>query len=396
MVKIMNDKLWNSNYVKIWTVNFLIHFAFTLIVPLLPLYLSERFSASKDTIGVVLAGYSVIALLVRPFSGFVVDSFSRKKVLLICSFAFFAVFGGYLAAGSLAMFAIFRTLHGAPFGATTVAASTVAIDVLPSSRRTEGIGYYGLSNNLATVIGPVLAIVLLDAFRGNYQILFALSLAISFIGIILCASIKLPKRDFVPDKKVISLDRFFLLKGMKEAATMLCFAFSYGVVSTYVAIYGKEQMGITSGTGLFFSLLAIGLMVSRLTGARALRENRVTRNASMGMLISLCGYAAFAAVPNRFGYYAAAFIIGMGNGHMYPAFQNMFINLAENSQRGTANSSILTSWDAGVGLGVLVGGLVAEHSGYSAAFWLAFAINACGVIYYFLKTRRHFEANKLR
>lgn len=392
----MGEKLWNGNYVKIWTVNFLIHLSFTLIVPLLPLYLSETFGATKDTIGIVLAGYSVMALIVRPFSGFVVDSFPRKTVLLICYFTFFAVFAGYLVAGSLTMFAIFRTIHGAPFGATTVAASTVAIDVLPSSRRTEGIGYYGLSNNLATVIGPVLAIVLLEAFKGNYQLLFALSLAISSIGILLCASIKLPRRDFVSGKRIISLDRFFLLKGLREAATILCFAFSYGVVSTYVAIYGKERLGITGGTGLFFSLLAVGLMVSRLTGAKALRENKVSRNATMGMLVSVCGYALFAALPDRVGYYAAAFIIGLGNGHMYPAFQNMFINLAENNQRGTANSSLLTSWDAGVGLGVLVGGLVSENAGYSAAFWVAFAVNACGIIYYFLRTRNHFEKNKLR
>lgn len=390
------EKLWNSNYIKIWTGNFLINFSFTLIVPLLPLYLSDTFGASKDTIGLVLAGYAVMALLVRPFSGYVVDSYPRKTVLLICYFVFTALFAGYLVAGSLTMFAVFRTLHGAPFGATTVAASTVAIDVLPSSRRTEGIGYYGLSNNLATAIGPVLAIYLLHAFKGNYQVLFALSLVISFCGLVLDSTIKLPRRDFVPGKKVVSLDRFFLVKGAREALNMLCFAFSFGVVSTYVAIYGREVLEIATGTGLFFFLLAAGLMLSRLTGARALRENKVSRNASLGMLVSLCGYALFALLHNRLGYYGAAFVIGLGNGHMYPAFQNMFINLAENNQRGTANSSLLTSWDAGVGLGTLVGGLVSESLGYTAAFVVAATINACGVVYYFLCTRKHFESNKLR
>ena len=163
----MADRLWNSNYLKIWTGNFLLNFSFTLIVPLLPLYLSERFGAANDTIGMALAGYTLVALMIRPFSGYVVDNCPRKAVLLVCNFFFFLLFFGYIVAGSLTMFTIFRTLHGAPFGATTVAASTVAIDVLPSSRRTEGIGYYGLSNNLATALGPVLAIYLLHAFSGN-------------------------------------------------------------------------------------------------------------------------------------------------------------------------------------------------------------------------------------
>jgi len=390
------DKLWNSNYLKVWMLNFIIHFAFTLIVPLLPLYLTDTFGAGKDTVGLVLAGYSIVALIVRPFSGFMVDSFPRKAVLIVCTFFFFAVFAGYLCAGSLVMFAIFRTLHGAPFGATSVAASTVAIDVLPSSRRAEGMGYYGLANNLATVIGPILAIYCLDAFNGDFQALFVISMVISFFGLVLSSSVKLPKRDFVQGKKVMSLDRFFLMKGAREAETMLCFSFSYGVVSTYVAIYGRENLGITDGTGLFFSLLALGLILSRLTGAKALRENRVARNASLGMLVSLVGYSVFALFQNRFGYYSAAFIIGLGNGHMYPAFLNMFINLAEHNQRGTANSSILTAWDAGVGLGVLLGGVLSEHFGYGVAFLFAAFVNACGVIFWFICTRSHFEKNKLR
>lgn len=396
MKSAMADKLWNGNYLKIWTGNFLLNFSFTLIVPLLPLYLSDTFGATNDAIGMALAGYTVMALIIRLFSGYVVDNYPRKTVLLVCNFFFFLLFFGYIVAGTLTMFTIFRTLHGAPFGATTVAASTVAIDVLPSSRRSEGIGYYGLSNNLATALGPVLAIYMLHLFEGDFHALFWLSTAISFVGLMVDASIKLPKRDFKPEKQVLSLDRFFLLKGWREALNMLCYSFSYGIVSTYVAIYGREELGITSGTGIFFSLFAIGLIVSRLTGAKALRANRISYNASLGCIASLLGYFVFAAFKNLPGYYLSAFIIGLGNGHMYPAFQNMFINLAENSQRGTANSSILTSWDAGLGLGVLLGGLLSEHFGYHTAFWAALAVNASGVAWYFLRTRRHFEANKLR
>ena len=138
------EKLWNANYVKVMTTNFLLYFAFYLLTPLLPLYLSETFGATKDTIGIVLSGYTVAALIIRPFSGYVVDSFSRKKVLMFCLSGFAIFFAGYIAAGTILMFAICRTLHGGPFGAVTVANSTCAIDVLPSSRRNEGIGLYGL------------------------------------------------------------------------------------------------------------------------------------------------------------------------------------------------------------------------------------------------------------
>ena len=398
------EKLWNSNYIKVWSSNFLLNFAFMLVVPLLPIYLSETFSADKDTIGMVLSGYAVAALCVRPFSGYIVDSFPRKAVLLICYFLTTALFAGYLIAGSLTMFAIFRTIHGAPFGATGVSLSTVAVDVLPSSRRTEGIGYYGLSNNIATAISPSVALWLFAAFH-SYDLLFTLSLLCSFLGLIVDATLQLKPRPVVASaedansllpKPRLSLDRFFLLQGWALFLSMFAFAFSYGVVSTFVAIYGKERLGITGGTGLFFALLAIGLILSRLTGAKSLRRGKVVQNASMGMVVSVFGYAIFAGLQNEWGYYLAPFIIGLGNGHMWPAFQNMFINLAENNQRGTANSTILTSWDLGMGVGMLMGGIVAEHVGYTAAFWTATSVNILGVLFYFLIARPHFLRYRLR
>ena len=389
------EKLWNSNYVKVWVANFMIFFSFMLLTPLLPLYLKDTFGADKQAIGIVLSGYTLFALLIRPFSGFFVDSFPRKVVLLICYGLFCVFFGGYLAAGSLLLFAIVRTLHGAPFGATTVANSTVAIDVLHPSRRAEGIGYYGLSNNIASAIAPALAIYILH-LTNSYELLFWISLLTSAVGFAINATLKLNTRELVKDKPKISLDRFFLLKGWSEALTMVCFAFSYGVLATYVAIYGKEELGISGGSALFFMLLSIGLILSRLVGSRTLRQGKITQNAAVGVSISVFGYLLFAALHNPIGYYGAALVIGLGNGHMWPAYQTMFINLAPHTQRGTANSSVLISWDLGVGLGILVGGVLSEHVGYHSAFWAAWILNVVGVVGFFAYVRQSYLRNRLR
>lgn len=389
------EKLWNANYTKVWLANFMIFFSFMLLAPMLPLYLSDTFNSDKDTIGLVLSGYTLMALIIRPFGGFFVDSFPRKKVLLICYFFFFIFFAGYLAAGTLLLFAIVRTLHGAPFGAATVANSTVAIDVLHPSRRAEGIGFYGLSNNIASAIGPTVAIWIHQA-TGSYDLIFLLSLIISGIGFAINSTLKIPTREIVQNKPKISLDRFFLLKGWSEALAMICYAFSYGVISTYIAIYGKEELGITGGTGVFFILLSLGLIMSRLIGSRTLRQGKIVQNASLGICVSVCGYLLFAALHNSVGFYLSALIIGLGNGHMWPAFQTMFINLAPHTQRGTANSSILISWDIGVGLGILVGGLLVEYFGYHSAFWGAWIMNAIGVITFFAYVRKSYLKNRLR
>ena len=404
------ERLWNRNYCKVMAANFTLFFAFYVLTPLLPLYLSEHFGATKDVIGLVLSGYTITALLIRPFSGYVVDTFPRKTVLMIAFGAFAIFFAGYLAASTLLMFTIVRTLHGGPFGSVTTANATVAIDVLPSSRRTEGIGYYGLSNNLAMATAPSIGIWLYQ-LTDSFDFLFWLALIVACAGWIIDSTVKLkPRAAAAPSAgpSRLSLDRFFLTRGWLLGLNMVAFGFSFGVLSNYLAIYGKESMGITGGTGTYFLLCSIGLILSRLQGSKALRAGRVTHNAAEGMVISLAGYTLFILMPTLtqllslnskilipLGYYGSALLIGLGNGHMWPAFQNMTINVARNNQRGTAHSTILISWDIGMGLGILIGGIVAELLGYSAAFWTVVLVNSLGVATYFLATRAFFLSRNL-
>lgn len=391
------ERLWNHNYCKVMTANFALFFAFYLLTPLLPLYLHETFGATKDVIGFVLSGYTLVALLFRPFSGFLVDTFPRKTVLLV-AFSLFAIFfAGYLVATSLLLFTILRTLHGGPFGAVTVANSTVAIDVLPSSRRNEGIGYYGLSNNLAMAISPTFALFIYTQTH-NFQLLFWLSFAIATFGLVVDSTIKMDKprqTSAVQRPMTMSLDRFFLKKGWLIGVNMIFFGFCFGVLSNYLAIYGKQVLHMTGGTGTWFMLCAVGLMLSRLQGGKALRQGRLTHNAAEGMVISLIGYTLFIAIPNHIGYYGSAILIGLGNGHLWPAFQNMIINVAHHHERGTANSTILVSWDVGMGLGILIGGVIAELFSYTAAFWTVAIVNLIGVVLYFLRTQQFFLSRKL-
>lgn len=377
------------------TANFSMSFAFYLLTPLLPLYLTDRFGASKDMIGLVLSGYTITALLVRPFSGFLADSFPRKRVLLISLFVYFICFSGYLAAGTLLLFAIVRTMHGAPFGACTVANSTMAIDVLPSSRRNEGIGYYGLSNNVATAIAPTVGIFLYR-YTANFELLFWLAFLVAGVGFLADYTLKIPQKPVQAVKLTWSLDRFFLLKGWAIGVNMAFFGLCYGVLSNYLAIYGKEMLNITGGTGTYFMLLAIGLIVSRIQGGRMLRKGRLTHNAAEGIIISTIGYTLFVACPNMVGYYGSALLIGLGNGHMWPASQNMIIAMAQNNQRGTANSTILTSWDLGMGLGVLLGGAIVEYADYTTAFWWIAAMHVLGALFFFLVTRRQFQKGRIQ
>jgi len=393
-VSATTDKLWNAEYLKVMTSNFLLFFAFYLLTPLLPLYLDRQFAADKDVIGVVLSGYIVATFLIRPFGGFLVDRFNRKTIFLLCFFAFFICFTGYIGAGTLLMFAIIRTIHGIPFGAATVANSTVAIDVLPDSRRNEGMGFYGLSNNLAMAIAPTLAIYIYNK-TDNFQILFWLALVLALIGFLCSTTVKIPHREIVSIKPKFDLDHLFLKSAWLIAINICLFGACWGIINNYVAIYSENELGISEGTGIFFAILSGGLVLSRITGRKGLREGKLVENCLQGMVLCLIGFILFAHSINEWTYYISALFIGLGNGKMYPAFLNMFITLARPDQRGTANSSILISWDIGMGIGILFGGFIAQYWNYHTAFWMSAVIQAVGLIIFLAITRSFFLEQKM-
>ena len=391
----MKEVLWNRNYIYVCAANFLLFFSFYLLLPLLPFYLRDTFAADKQTIGIILSGYTITALAIRPFGGFIVDSFPRKQVLLISYFAFFAFFAGYLITGTLLMFAIIRAAHGLTFGAVTVANSTMAIDVLAPSRRAEGIGYYGVSNNLAMAIGPSLSMYMYDHHIAT-EYIFMTALIAAGIGLALNSLLKPSQRQPIRDKQPVSLDRFFLTNAVPESFMVIFFSFAYGILSTYVAIYGKDEIGIEGGSGLFFLILAIGLIGARLVSAQWVKRGLLTRNIGAGMVLTTIGYIIFCAWQAPLGYYTSALVLGCGYGAMCPSFQTVFIDLAPNSRRGTANSTYLTSWDLGLGIGVVIGGSVAEHLSYHTAYLLAVAVCMIGATVFFTHTAKHFNTHKLR
>ena len=388
-------RLWTPRFCAVAAGNFLLFFSFYLLLPILPMYVGETFSADKALTGMVLSSYTVMALLVRPVSGFMVDSFPRKRLLVICYAIFMLFFCGYLLAGTLLLFTLIRATHGAAFGLVTVSNSTMAIDIMPAERRGEGIGYYGVSNNLAMAFGPSISLYFYETWHA-FTPIFMISVVTSLLGLCCVSMIKVPAKSVELPNKSVSLDRFILLKGIPEMLPVLFFSFAYGILSTYLAIYGRTEIGITDGTGLFFVVMACGLVMSRLRVGKMLNKGLVSQSIATGMVIILLGFTIFVLLRNPMGFYSAALVLGMGYGTMCSALQAMFINLAPHNRRGTANSTYFTAWDLGIGLGVFIGGHIAEVTTYAAAFRTGLCVATVGFILFFFIIRLHFERNKLR
>ena len=395
------DRLVTPSYCFILAANFLLYFGFYLLMPVLPFYLTEIFQAEHAAVGAILSCYTIAALSIRPFSGYLLDTFARKPLYLLAFFIFTSVFAGYLLAGTLTLFTILRVVHGLAFGTVTVSGNTVVIDIMPSSRRGEGLGYYGLSNNIAMSVGPMVGLFLHDFY--SFSVIFTCALISCSLGFVMALLVKAPTRPPVKHEP-ISLDRFILLKGIPAGIDLLLLSIPYGMTTTFVAMYAR-QIGITEGTGLFFTLMAVGMAVSRIFSGRQVDKGYVTRVISLGMyLVCLCFFllssCAFLmnwnSVFGTYLFFGIALFLGIGFGTMFPAFNTLFVNLAPNNKRGTATSTYLTSWDVGIGIGLLLGGYIAQISTFDKAYLFGACLTVVSVFYFNFKVAPHFERNKLR
>ena len=401
-LKKMKERLVTPSYILIIAANFLQFFGFWLLIPVLPFYLQEVFGADKTSIGAILSCYTIAALCMRPFSGYLLDTFSRKPLYLLAYFFFTAMFGGYMLAGTLSLFILFRIIHGFSFGMVTVSGNTIVIDIMPSSRRGEGLGYYGLANNIAMSIGPMTGLFLHDASIG-YTTIFCCSLGACILGLLCAYLVKTPHKALVK-REPISLDRFILLKGIPAGISLLLLSIPYGMTTNYVAMFAK-QIGITTSTGFFFTLMAFGMAVSRLFSGKLVDKGMITQVIQAGMyLVCICffGLSACGWIIEWFQeatlviFYLIALLLGIGFGTMFPAYNTLFVNLAPNNQRGTATSTYLTSWDVGIGIGMVVGGYIAEIATFKMAYLFGAILTIASLFYFYGKVTPHFHRYRLR
>lgn len=398
----MKDKLLSPSFCYILAANFLLFFAFYLLLPVLPFYLKEQFMAGKSMIGFILSCYTIACLCIRPFSGYMLDTFSRKPLYLLSYFVFTVIFAGYMVATALALFIFLRIIHGFAFGMVSVAGNTIVIDILPSSRRGEGLGYYGLANNIAMSFGPMTGLFMHGTC--SYEVIFTCSLVSGMLGIVMASLVKTPYKQPVK-REPLSLDRFFLIKGLPAGISLLLLSIPYGMTTSYVAMYA-EEIGIKASSGLYFTFMAVGLAVSRIFSGRQVDKGRITLVISLGMYLACASFFALAACERLMIwnpgftsvlFLAIALLQGVAFGTMFPAFNTLFVNLAPNSLRGTATSTYLTSWDVGIGIGLMAGGSIAQvFGGFDHAYLLGGCLTIVSALFFNLKAGPHFNRNKLR
>lgn len=382
--------LWNPNFVQCCISYFLMNFAFYMLMPTLPVYLVEKIGIGSSEVGMAMASYTIGLMCIRPFSGYLVDCFSRKPLYLFAFMAFAGLFAGYLFAATLGALMAVRFVQGGFMGLTSVSGNTIAIDVIPSGRRGEGMGFYGLTINLAMSLAPLAAVALYES-QGFHSLVWA-SLAIAFAGVGSVGLIRYPKREKIA-RPSFSLDRFILIEALPAAAAYMLVAIPYGMVLSFVVLYGKEMQ--VPEPGYFFICMAVGVGAARLISGRLVDRGKIHRVAVSSLLCLMLAFAMFAFFSSPYVFFGSGLAIGIGFGISVPAFQCLFVNVAPHTRRGTATSTYLTSFDLGVGVGMLAAGFIADRSNLASAYLVGSFCCVASLGVYLRWVRASYDRNKL-
>lgn len=439
----IKDRLFTRSYICILAANFMMFFGFWLLIPVLPFYLKETYDCPTAMIGTILCCYTVSCLCVRPFSGYMMDRFPRKPIYILCYTACVLMFLGYILAATLTWFILLRTIHGVAFGGVTVGGNTLCVDIMPSSRRGEGLGYYGLTNNTAMALGPMTGLMLHGHI--SYNNIFLAGMFASTIGLICAISVKakIPesvKREIEGDsmrtgrlsagmesartamrsiakvsvkslqpvksgrESKISLDRFILLKGIPVSISLLLLSIPYGATTNFVAMYARE-INLDVPAGFFFTLMAAGMGASRIVAGKKVDRGYITQCIHFGYYpviaaFALLGVCRFIAEADSgiatVTFFTVPLLLGIGFGVMFPAMNSLYINLAPNNQRATATSTYLTAWDVGIGIGIISSGIIAQRFTFYMVYSFGAVLCVISLIYFVQKVTPHYNLNKLR
>ena len=360
-------------------------------MPTLPIYLTSTLNLPDSKVGIVLSAYTAAALLARLFAGYMVDKYSRKRLLMLSLMLFASTFGGYMLVTTVVAFVVLRFLHGMAWGLTSVSSNTVAIDIIPSARRGQGIGYYGFCANLSMALAPWVATEIYDAW--GYYVLVGSCLACGFASFLVSTFIKTKSRPKAVEERVVSLDRFILVRALPIGLNLMLCAVSYGMIVSYGVLYGREVN--IQNTGLLFLFMAVGIGTSRILAGRHVDKGRIHVVALLSQALLTIALVVFSLVHSVYVFCGMALLNGIAFGSMVPAFQTLFVNMAHHNQRGTANSTYLTSFDVGIGTGMLLGGFIASVSDLATAYFVGGMLSLIAIPYYYYISRRVYEKRKV-
>lgn len=374
----LKERIWTKDFVLIIFANFFIFLGFQMTLPTIPLFV-EKLGGNDQLIGFVIGIFTFSALLLRPFAGQALETKGRGFVYLLGLAVFVLSVGSFGFLTSIAFLFVMRVVQGVGWGLSTTASGTIATDLIPASRRGEGMGYYGLSGNLALAFGPALGLVLAGVLK--FETFFLICSGLGLIALLLSSRITYKKVEPRQEKPKGRLN-FYEKSALKPSMLMFFLTVTFGGIASFLPLYTAQKQ--IEGIEWYFLIYAIALMITRTFAGQVYDRKGHQAVFIPGTLLILAAMLLLSWLPNSTILFAAAGLYGLGFGTVQPALQAWSIEKTPINRRGMANATFFSFFDLGIGIGAMVFGQIGHLLGYSSIYKAAaFSVFVSMLLYAF-------------
>ncbi|MCO1602167.1 MFS transporter [Desulfosporosinus nitroreducens] len=382
-----NDRIWNKTFFLILSVSFLMFLSMYMLLPTLPLY-AQTLGGNETIAGTIVGIFTLSAVLVRPWFGNLLDRKGRRIILIIGVSIFLISVLAYNLAFTIISLLALRVVHGIGWGASTTATGTMASDVIPASRRAEGMGYYGIAATIAMSLGPALGLYLIK--YSNYSVLFTSSAILAGLGLVgsFFINYEIPRIKTQSENKSPVAKGVILEKTALPPALVLFFiTLTYGGIITFLPLYA-DSCGVKN-IGIFFTVYALVLLFSRPLIGKLADRYGVRKFLVPGILLIGIALLLLVKASSLPMFLLVAVVYGLGFGTVQPILNALVISLSPPERRGAANATFAVAMDLGIGLGAVALGFLAQKTSYvymygSSTIFALFAL----VMYYALLRKK--------
>ncbi|CAI8853766.1 MFS transporter [Bacillus sp. S4] len=352
------ERLWTKNYIMLTITALLLFSGFYLLMPTLPIFI-KQLGGSESQVGFIIGVFTISAVILRPIVGGLMDRYGRR-VFIISGLLFFAItMYFYDWVTGVIFLVVLRILHGISWAIATTSIGTAVTDVIPQSRRGEGMGWYGLAMTLGMALGPILGLWIVKSLSFHY--LFLLCTALAIMAFILAFGTKIPAVQHT-SKKPIS---FFEKTVLPVAIVTFFLSFTFGGITTFLPLFAAN---IQVNAGTFFLVYAVTLTVIRPLAGKISDKHGEGIIIVPALFILIVALLVLAMTKGIVGLVITAILYGIGFGSAQPALQIVTLRLASPEKRGVANATFFTAFDLGIGLGAILLGFVSQLMGYQMIF----------------------------
>jgi len=357
------------------------------LIPTAPFHILSLGGSGTEA-GLFLGFLTYASAASAPITGAMGDRFGKRRILIIASLAITVFSLLYAIVPTYHIMLGLVLIHGVFWSGLLSNSSAYITDIVPKSRRAEGLGYAGFASILAVSVAPWIGLWVFD--HGGWRVMCLEAAALN----VLMAAIawQLP-RDPPHDAPARSMHPAELVEWriLVGAVTLFLYAFAYGGITSFVAVHA-EQLNVTP-RAMYFTVMCLVIVCTRPFIGRYADRIGHARVIVPCLVLIVIGVSVLAVADSRPLFVLSALLFGTGFGSAYPIFVAHLMHHVSEHRRGATFGALIGAFDTGIGTGSIAVGWMSGRIGFGRAFGVAAAIALLSIPYFLYMEKRQWTTS---